>query len=310
MKLAYLMSHASGVSNRDCHFLVLRYEQRWGFKPDRGETWVVQCAEETLHALYGIVGWFTGLWRSPAGCVYVSDSAGIVHVNLDRNPRAAPWRQHNLKGALSGVWGIDDQCVLVWGLAKDKNVMYRWNGRAWSEMESPGYVVAMHGLKPDLIYAVGRGGLVARWDGRRWNKCVTHSTAMLSAVFVAGPDEMYAVGAGGVMLEGSSSGWKELLTGPGPMFGVAKFKGEVWVGAAEHGLMKLVKNKLKAVKPDIKAEILDARVDLLISSPKAIVGTADGATFRGTPVAAVEKIFADRKPGWVKGGDLLDEGDD
>lgn len=188
--------------------------------------------------------------------------------------------------------------------------MYRCDGRDWSEMESPGYVVSMHGISPDLIYAVGRGGLVARWDGRRWNKCVTHSTAMLSAVFVASPDEIYAVGAGGAMLEGSSSGWKQLLTGPGPMFGVAKFKGDVWVGAADHGLMKLVKKKLKAVKPNIKAEILDARKDLLISSPTAIVGTPAGEAFRGTPVTAVEKVFADRKPGWVKEDDMLDEGDD
>src|SRR6266849_1218818 len=309
MKLAHLMSDASGFSDQDCHFLVLRYEEKLGFKPDRGESWVVQSEGDMLHALYGMMGWFTSLWRSPAGCTYVSDSAGTVHVNPDVKPRAKPWRQHKLKGVLSGVWGLDDKCVFVWGGVKDKDLMYRWDGKDWKEMESPGEVVGMHGLAPNLIYAVGAGGLVARWDGRRWNKCVTHSTAMLSAVIVASPDEIYAVGAGGVMLEGSSSGWKELLTGPGPMFGVAKYKGDVWVGAAQHGLMKVVKKKLKAVKPNIKAEMLDARRHLLISSPSVIAETVDGKEFTGISLPAVVELLADRKPLWIK-NTALDKGDD
>jgi hypothetical protein len=300
MKIGYLMGHASGPSVEGCHFLALRFDERWGFKPDTGETFVLQRVGTTAHLLYGGLGWYTGLWRSPRGSVYVAASNGEVHVKLDPEPTAGEWRVDRVAGTLAGIWGLDDKSIFTWGLRGSSTVVYRFDGTSWKEVPSPGEIVGMHGISPDLVYAVGRDGLVARWGGKSWTKVASPARGVLSAVFVAAEDEMYAVGPNTQLLQGSLYGWSEVLEGPGPMFGVAKWRGEVWVGAAEHGLMKLAGAKLVPVKPNIKAEKLDAREDLLVSSPQAIVGTSDAASFRGIPVSGVAEVLEPVKPGWVR----------
>jgi hypothetical protein len=178
--------------------------------------------------------------------------------------------------------------------------MFRWDGAAWHPMESPGDVVGVHGIAPKHGYAVGAGGLIARWDGQKWAQLPSPTTSVLASVFVAGPDEIYAVGTGtkGVFLEGSAHGWAQVCTGPGPLYGVAKFRGDVWVGAAVHGLMKRQKNDLVTVKPNIPASVLDARVNLLISSQTMIAETKDGKNFTGSPVANVAAVLSSKKPKW------------
>lgn len=300
MKINYLLGHASGLNQQDCHFIALRFDERWGFKPDVGDSSVMQRHEGSLYHRLHARGWFTSLWRSPAGCVYVSDIASRVHVNTDLRPGVAPWRMDTLPGALSGVWGVDDSCVFVWGSRGQDNVMYQWNGTTWNNIDSPGRVVGMGGLTPDLAYAVGNDGLIARWDGKRWTSVPSPTRSVLSAVFVASADEMYAVGAGRRLLEGSVHGWTEVCEGPSPMFGVAKFRGEVWVGASDAGLMKRDGNTLVAVKPNILADRLEVHDTLLISSPGMIVGTPDGNNFLAIKAASVIENVSQTPPAWVK----------
>jgi len=301
MKLGYLLGKPSGISIGACHFLVLRFDEKWGFNPDVGESLVMQNVGEVTHCLYGGRGWYTGLWRSPAGKVYISDAAERIHFNPDPAPRAAPWRVDPLAGTLTGIWGLDDQFVLTWGLRRKTTVMYRYNGSKWSEIESPGEVVGVHGISPDLVMAVGTQGLIARWDGKKWSRMVTPARGVLSAVHVASEDEMYAVGSKNGLYQGSVHGWAEVLEGPGPMFGITKWKGEIWVGAAQNGLMKLAGNKLDVIKANVKAEKLDARVDLLIGAPNMIVGTNDGARFIATQTPTIAEMLANMKPAWVDG---------
>ena len=128
---------------------------------------------------------------------------------------------------------------------------------------------------------------------------VSPARGVLSAVFVASEDEMYAVGPSKQLLQGSTRGWTEVLEGPGPLFGVAKWNGDLWVGGAEHGLMQLDGTKLVTVKPNIKAEMLDARGSLLISSPLAIAGTSDGAAYTGVQMPVLARIVEKNKPQWT-----------
>jgi hypothetical protein len=114
-------------------------------------------------------------------------------------------------------------------------------------------------------------------------------------VFVAGPDEMYAVGHGESLWEGSASGWGKVADGPGPLFGVAKFAGEVWVGAKNLGLFKRVRNTLESVNPDIHAVMMEARNVLLITCQDQIAATADGKTFATKAKGSMERM-RDAKP--------------
>jgi hypothetical protein len=295
MKLTCSVRDASGPSLSTCHFLLSRYDERFGFKPDSGESWIYQKDATGSHALRGQGGWYTGLWRSAAGKVYVAFSVGQVLVNPDPRPRVAPWREDPVPGVLSGVWGLHDECVFVWGIRGGKNVVYRFDGSKWEELPSPpGEILAMHGIAPDLVYAVGRGDLLAHWNGKTWRKVVSPARGVLVDVFVASESEMYAVGSNKQLLQGSVHGWTEVLEGPGSLYAVAKWKGDVWVGAADHGLMKLDGAKLLPVKPNIKARRLDARDELLISSPDMIAGTKDGLTYTAVRApflaGAIEKV--------------------
>ena len=298
MKFGYSMRSASGSSFRACHFLLYRFDSRYGFKPEMGESWIFQNVETTAHALRGQLGWYTGLWRSATGKVYVAYSIGQVLVNPDPEPRAAPWREDPVPGTLAGIWGLDDECVFTWGLRSGANVLYRFDGRTWTELPAPGEILAMHGMAPDLVYAVGRDGLVARWDGRGWTKVVTPGRGVLTDVCVVGEDEMYAVGSGGQLLQGSIHGWAEVLNGSGPLFGVAKWKEEVWVAAEEQGVMKLAAPKLVPMKPNIKATGLDARGDLLVSSPAVVAGTADGTAYLGARAENAAELIARVPAAW------------
>lgn len=299
MQIGYIMSHASGLSRNDFHFLALRFDERYGFKPAEGESWILRYKDGKLSSLRGGLTWYTGLWHSPAAHVYAACADSSVDVNPDPGLRAAPWQEHKVQGTMAGVWGLDDRFALAWGIHRGKGVMYRFDGKKWSSIESPGEIYGVHGLTPSLVYAVGVKSLIARWDGSRWNKIPSPTKAVLSGVFVADENEMYAVGDG-VVLQGSLHGWTTVAEGKSHMFGVAKWKGEVFVGAAQEGLMKLVKNKLVPVDPELKAERIDARGELIVSSPDAIAASSDGKDFKKLRVKALEAVYKDRKPAWTK----------
>ena len=299
MKLGYIISHATGQDRSDIHFLVLRFDQRYGFKPGEGESWIMRTSAGKLYNLLGGLTWFTGLWRSPAGRVYAARADSAVMVNEDPRVRAAPWKENKVQGTLAGVWGLDDRFVIAWGIHRGKGVMHRFDGRKWSPMESPGEIYGMHGLAPNLVYAVGVKGLIARWDGTRWNQVPSPTKAGLAGVVVADEGEMYAVGDG-VVLRGSPEGWSVAAKGDSHMVGVAKWKDKVFVGAAQKGLLMLARNKLVPVDPEIKAERIDAQRELIVSSPDAVAVSADGKDFKRLRVKQVEDLFQDIKPAWTK----------
>jgi len=222
-----------------------------------------------------------------------------VVVNADPGLRAAPWETVSLRGTVTGVWGIDDKCVFAWGIKAKTTVLHRFDGATWSEIESPGEVNAMHGLSPKLVYAVGRRGLISRWDGKRWNKVQSPTQAVLSDVFVADEDEMYAVGDG-IVLQGSVHGWAHLADADTHLFGVRKWKGKVWIGGASEGLMKIERDKLVSVDPELQAERLDARGELLVASPGALAFSTDGKTFKKLPASKLDGLFQNEKPLWTK----------
>jgi hypothetical protein len=301
MELGHTLGHASGPSDKDCHFICLRYPEKWGFKPEHGESWVFRAGGGMVHSLYGGRGWFTGLWRSPKGCVYVTDSVLGVHICQDARPPNPPFKVHKLDATLAGVWGLDDENVFAWGIQRNAPVLFRWDGSAWSDMPSPGDVVAMHGTTPKLLYAVGAGGLIAHWNGRAWKRSESPTKSVLSAVFVAAADEVYAVSTtrqGGELLRRDKKKFAEVCRGPGPLYGVAKFREDVWVGAGSHGLMKLDGGALVVAKPNIPADRLDARGNLVISSPDGICETADGKNFTRTPVKSIASALAKTPPKW------------
>jgi hypothetical protein len=300
MELVSEYSAVSGFSLARTAGIGMRFDADVGFKPDEGECYIMcMRGDRILMPYFADLGWFTGLWYSPTNTLFFSEISDTVFVwpNFPDGAVAS----HKLPGTLMGVWGLHDSYVIAWGDRRQAtdSVMYRWDGVRWSEMPAPSVncVISLHGIREDLIYAVGINGYLARWDGQRWQEVPSGTSSVLSSVHVVSDDEMYACGPGGKLLQGSVHGWTELLSGP-EMFSVAKWHGEVWIAAKAAGLMKLVNDKLVSVKPNVDALMLDAREDLVISTKTRFVVTSDGAAFSAVGKGFLERNLASKPPAW------------
>jgi hypothetical protein len=297
MDIGYSFAQASGVNLGDCHLLGYRFDAEVGFQPDAGDSWAMRFEGPTLHSLFWKRGWFTGLWRSLGGTLYVSDAASRIYI---RPPDASRSYEHeDLPGTLTGLWGLDEDDVFVWGRSGGKPVMYRGHHHTWTPIAAPGFVIGVHGIRPDLIVAVGERGLIARWDGSAWQNMPSPADGTLSRVFVASDDEIYACGHGKQLLQGSVHGWVKLLEHSTPLSAIAKWKNEVWVGAGgDDGLCQLKNGKLVSLKPKIQATQIDARGDLLITCPEKVVESADGQKFMSMNVSVFQGMTKDDEPSW------------
>lgn len=171
--LEQIFREVSGTRVDDCVLLADRWDDSFGWSQDMAESWIVQSRGGQLHLLLGQVGWITGVWRSPGGNVYATENrvqGSQLLISGSTDPIAPQWQRFPAPTGMNGIWGLDDQHIFAWGGRHGQDCVLRWNGRQWSPMPSPGEVVGMHGLRPDLIYAVGHGGLIARWDGGRWTQ--------------------------------------------------------------------------------------------------------------------------------------------
>jgi len=284
---------ASGSSDIDCVFIGHRFDTDIGFRPGEIESWILTTEDDgsdapPCHVQYGAARWYTGVWRSPAKVTYVVDGDGEVHVNsnLWATDSHLKWTRHPLQASLFGVFGLDDQNVWVWGQRRvTTGVMFRWDGVSWNEVPAPTFeVVQVHGTTPNLLFAVGRNGGIAQWDGSVWRQWSCPVPDSLTSVYVVSEDEIYATGDAGALLEGSRHGWAKIASGPGPgtsLFGVAKWKDHLWVAGGPFGLLRRVgvTDKLEVVKDKVHAIGFDARVGLLATVPNRVVGSTDGNAF-------------------------------
>lgn len=250
-----------------------------------------------------IKGVVTNLWMSERGWLYlcVPSEQGILrYKDLDAPNLAATEEIFRLPFIPFAVWGLDEAHVYAWGAIRtqETSISYeiaRFDGSTWQLMPSPPFeLLAVHGSHPDCIYAVGHRG-IARWDGHRWTEIPSPSRESLTCVFVVSETEVYIGGYGGSLLEGGSSGFGTVaVLGQGlPIFAVAKFLDEVYVGGGPLGLWKKQgpSGELAVVKADIKATQLEARADsLYIVDTDDVILTLNAEDYEGFDVNIDESV--------------------
>ena len=312
MEIATAYYGASGPAHVNCFYLAQRYNKEWGYKPREGECWIVANRVSNNQPVaglpFGTGNWLTGCWRSENGTLWVSDAFQQVLCNRriqDEDFGVKSFETYPVEASLHGIWGVSDACVFTWGTRFDKGAfsypVFQWNGNVWKEMPTPGFeVMAMHGLAPDFVYAVGHDTGIALWNGSAWRRWAAPGPELLTSVFVASQEEAYAVGVHGSVLQGSPYGWAKIAQSPFspiPLSAVAKWQEQLWVGGGTSGLLRRVgkTDQLEVVKPNVHAIGFDARHELVISCSDRISGTADGVNFSSIGQGTVLKMRAGRE---------------
>jgi hypothetical protein len=245
------------------------------------------------HAFWSFRSFVTGIWRSPAGRVYATDAdLGGLYVFHDIMDTSRPSDKVKLDDITpEGIWGLSDDCIFVWGTRMDAQrqksyPVFKYDGTTWRELPPlPHPTNAIHGVSPDVIYAVGWHGMVAKWNGGVWQEFPVPTREIVTDVHVESFDELYAVTNNGELLEGSASGWDHAGSNPlgaTPFSSVAKFKGEVYIGANDVGLMKRASGggAVEEFKPKVGAVHMDVGENLIVTCEDMIVGSADGQGFK------------------------------
>jgi|GEM_PF-6193940 len=295
---------ASGTQHDNCAYLAQRYDPDKGFRRLEGESIVVAtCPSSTSGSTINVIvqtstGWYVQLWRSASGNTFVAESFGEVlqaHRPEAQVGGITRWTETELDAGLDGLWGFSDELVFTWGNRQGVPVMFLFNGQRWDEIKAPSFGVSnLHGLSRDTIWACGKGGRVAQWTGTSWQELVIPTGEDLINIHVVQEKELYAVGVMGNVYEGSPWGWAQIGSIPGALQGdvqaVAKFAGELWVGAGRLGLWKRKEktNEYECLKPNIAAVSLDTRgKEMVIGGHTFIAWTLDGKAFKTTGIDVV-----------------------
>ena len=291
--------YASGMSDADYHLLGLRFEGE-SFNIDTADSWALAVDGTSFTNPFMKRGWLTALWRTAGGTVYTTDAFGKVF-HFEAPERERPnLRTVPLEGTLTGIWGLNDAELFVWGRSRGQPIMYRGARDTWARIPSPGPVLAMHGVSPELIFAVGETGLIARWNGSAWQPMASPSSSVLSSVFAVSEQEVYACGTGRELLRGSAYGWTKVLEHNAPLRAIAKWQDRIWVAAGEpDGLSVLENDKLVSLKPKILATRFDARGDLLMSCLQKTAFTKNGKDFWSVPIEPFRKMVEPVAPSWL-----------
>jgi hypothetical protein len=244
----------------------------------------------------------TGFWVSPTGKIYYAGAGegGLgIHVESTGDPYGSRWERTPLSGSYSRVWGFDDDLVFASGGTPDEAWLSMYDGTSWNEVTAPGNLFAFHGVARDLIYGVGMNGVVAWWDGAKWNPQPTPTRGSLTSVHVVDETEVYATGPCQRVLVGSIHGWSERVSAPYALYDVTKWGGEVWVAAGQMGLARLRDNNLEIVKPEIRARRVVAGDSLIIVTHDAVLETTDLENFREIGIDAMQVFMDQTDPPWV-----------
>ena len=70
----------------------------------------------------------------------------------------------------------------------------------------------MHGTAPDDVWAVGRAGFVAHWDGAKWTQVSVGTDSELWTVRARSRTDVWIAGAYGLVLHWNGATWTQSAT--------------------------------------------------------------------------------------------------
>jgi hypothetical protein len=310
MRLGHSFAAASGLGARDFVALAHRFDAQAGLEPDHMESWMLRLQGGALTPISSLAGWANGLWMSPQGTLWLSHADGRL-LTLPYGAQGDAWRPVHFSGVLGGVWGLDDGNVFVWGSEGGRHFVSCWDGERFTSFPMRAQVLAMHGLHPELVVAVGADGLAARWDGARFVELDVPTRKALWSVYVEDEQRMYGCGPRAMLFVGSAERWEPLPDPAFPPHALVVHRGALWLGCGELGLHRYEGGTTHPAHFEVVAQSLAAAGgDVLAIGPLAIATSADLSRITQTSIAAFVEVTVDRPPLFAPFLEEPDEQDD
>lgn len=116
------------------------------------------------------------------------------------------------------------------------------------------------GLRPDYILADGLSGLLYTFDGAKWRRIETGTSAAIGEMAFVGEDKVYIAGAQSTLLNGNPSvGFRKviILQHDLTFYAVCRFQDRIWLGT-ERGVMEMsALGQLSNAMVDVDANAFD-----------------------------------------------------
>jgi hypothetical protein len=111
------------------------------------------------------------------------------------------------------------------------------------------------GFSESDLYAVGWGGEIWWFNGKKWSQIDSPTSGNLNALTCASDGVVYIVGDDGIMLHGRRDKWQVIETGrPENLMDVAAYEGEVYV-VTDFKILQLVKKRLVPAKNFVSKDV-------------------------------------------------------
>jgi len=237
-----------------------------------------RAAENVSTTLYKQPVWFTNLWRSDDGRVFVCDGDGRMHHGTDAGDS---WVVHDVsERALTAVWGFAADSVFAGGSA---GVIYQWEGVAWRAISDPlgNTLTGIAGYSPTDLYVCGEGALFLHYDGATWTPIELPTNRNLVGILPLAETDVLVSGSGGTLFRGADDTWAD-LSQPGPnLFEMTFWRDEIYIGGGGDGLFVFDGNALRNVKSTLPVYSLTSNVDYLVAPGDNEAARFDGAGWYG-----------------------------
>lgn len=139
-------------------------------------------------------------------------------------PTAAEWSEAQAleeNGWILACWGPSKNDVYAVGGAPDRGLITHFDGEKWAPL-TVGFDVPLinwvYGFGPADVYFAGAAGTILHFDGARFTKSATVTSADLWGIWGSAPDDLWAVGGGSRRVEDAAilrfdgTSWRRVAT--------------------------------------------------------------------------------------------------